>query len=340
MKFLQEPSPSAQHQPSSAILLCNLGTPNAPTTKAVRRYLFEFLHDWRVVEIPRLLWCPILHGIILRTRPAKSAAKYASIWTPQGSPLMVWTDKQAKLLGGYLDEQGHRVIVRCAMNYGQPSIKHVMSELKAQGVQRILVMPLYPQYCSATTASVTDSVFRWARQIRHQPELRFTGQFFSDPGYLHALAQRVQAHWQQHGHGEKLVMSFHGMPARTRELGDPYHDQCHATAQLLAKKLQLSDTQWQLTFQSRLGRAPWLQPYTEPTLVALAQGGLKRVDVICPGFVADNLETLEEINQEARAAFLKAGGQEFHHIACLNDQHEWILALSNLAKQHLQGWPT
>jgi protoporphyrin/coproporphyrin ferrochelatase len=341
MKFFAEPTiPANKSTPDTAILLCNLGTPDAPTASAVRRYLFQFLHDWRVIEIPRLLWCPILHGIVLRVRPAKSAAKYATIWTKEGSPLTVWTEKQAKLLGGYLGNQGHRVTVRFAMNYGNPGIAKVMNELKAQGVQRVLVMPLYPQYCSATTGSVTDAVFRWCKRIRRLPELRFTSQFHTHPGYISALAKRVKEHWASTGRGEKLVMSFHGMPKRTHELGDPYHDQCLETAHHLAQQLQLKKDDWQVTFQSRLGRAQWLQPYTEPTLVTLAKQGLKRVDVICPGFVADNLETLEEMNQEAREAFLHAGGETFHYIACLNDQHEWIAALSDLAANHLQGWNT
>jgi protoporphyrin/coproporphyrin ferrochelatase len=342
MKFVAEPpAPSPGNKaPATAILLCNLGTPDAPTASAVRRYLFQFLHDWRVIEIPRLLWCPILHGIILRIRPAKSAAKYATIWTPEGSPLTVWTDKLAKLLAGYLGHQGHQVLVRFAMTYGNPGIPQVMTELKAQGVQKILVIPLYPQYCSATTGSVSDAVFKWCKRIRHLPELRFTSHFHTDPGYIGALVKRVTAHWQQNGRAEKLVMSFHGMPDRTRLLGDPYHSQCEQTAQLLARQLRLEPKHWQLTFQSRLGRAKWLQPYTEPTLIAMAKQGIKTVDLICPGFVADNLETLEEMNQEAREAFMHAGGQEFHFIDCLNDQHEWVNALRNLAARHLQGWGT
>jgi protoporphyrin/coproporphyrin ferrochelatase len=341
MKFSAEPSPPApQSDTNTAILLCNLGTPDAPTPKALRRYLFQFLHDWRVIEISRWLWCPILHGIILRTRPAKSAAKYATIWTPQGSPLTVWSEKQAKLLGGYLGERGHRVQVRCAMTYGNPSIASVMDQLKTDGIERILVMPMYPQYCSATTGSVTDAVFKWCRRIRKLPELRFTNQFHLHTGYISALAKRVLQHWSTHARPEKLVMSFHGMPARTRTLGDPYHDQCSQTAAALAEHLGLKSHEWQLTFQSRLGRAQWLQPYTEPSLVAMAKQGIKHVDVICPGFVADNLETLEEMNQEARAAFLDAGGTQFNYIACLNDQHEWMLAVTQLALQHLQGWPT
>ena len=324
----------------TAILLCNLGTPDAPTPAAVRRYLAEFLSDRRVVEIPRLVWLAILHGIILRTRPAKSAAKYASIWKPEGSPLRIWTDKQAKLLGGYLGERGHRVTVRSAMRYGNPSIPKVLDELKAAGATRILVLPLYPQYAGSTTASVHDAVGAWATQIRALPDFRFIGRYHDDAGYIKALAKRISDFWTDRGRPDKLVLSFHGVPQRTVTLGDPYQGQCVETARLLVEQLRIDAEHVVVTFQSRLGRAQWLQPYTEPTLVELARRGVKRVDVACPGFTSDCLETLEEIDQEARAAFLEAGGAEFNYLPCLNDQHEWIAALSALAIRHLQGWPT
>lgn len=340
MSFAPEPAPAKGAAPSTAVLLCNLGTPDAPTTGAVRRYLGEFLHDPRVIEIPRLIWCPILHGVILRTRPAQSAKRYASVWTPEGSPLTMWTDKQAKLLAGYLGERGHRVSVRFAMRYGAPSVATVMNELKSAGATKVLVLPLYPQYCAATTASVADAVYKWAKRVRSLPELRFVNRFHNDPRYIDALAKRLSDHWMTHGRGDKLVMSFHGMPKRTQTLGDPYFDECMETARLVAARADVLPDKLVVTFQSRLGRAEWLQPYTEPTLVQLAKQGVKRVDVMCPGFVADNLETLEEINIEARAAYLKAGGKEFNYVPCLNDQHEWMSALAALALQHLQGWDT
>ena len=340
MSFALEPAYAHGSPARTAVLLCNLGTPEAPTPAAVRRYLAEFLSDQRVVEIPRPLWLLILHGVILRVRPAKSAKKYASIWTVEGSPLKVWTEKQAKLLGGYLGERGHAVTVRYAMRYGSPAIATVLDELKAQGATRILILPLYPQFSATTTASVNDAVHHWALRVRTAPELRFVNHYHDDAGYIAALAKRVTDHRQSHGRPDKLVLSFHGVPRRTLLLGDPYHCECLKTARLLGERLGLGKDDMLITFQSRLGRAEWLQPYTEPTLIALAQQGVKRVDVMCPGFTSDCLETLEEIDQEAREAFLHAGGKEFHYLPCLNDQHEWLAALSAVAIQHLQGWPT
>ena len=340
MAFTPEPAHAHGTAPRIAILLCNLGTPDAPTAPALRRFLAEFLSDPRVVEVPRLLWLLILHGVILRVRPAKSAKKYASIWTPEGSPLKVWTDKQAKLLGGYLGERGHRVTVRVAMRYGGPSIGSVFDALKAEGVNRVLVLPLYPQYSGTTTASIIDAVCEWAQRSRSVPELRFVNRYHDDAGYIGALAKRVEDHWARHGRPEKLVLSFHGVPKRTLTLGDPYHCECLKTARLLRERLGVPAEFVTVTFQSRLGKAEWLQPSTEPSLIEMAKQGTKRVDVMCPGFTSDNLETLEEINMEAREAFLHAGGTEFHHIACLNDQHEWIAALSAISIQHLQGWPS
>lgn len=340
MPFAPEP-PHTHGQPAqTAVLLCNLGTPDAPSTPAVRRYLREFLSDPRVVEIPRWLWMLILHGIILPFRSPKSAHKYQSVWTPAGSPLRVWTDKQAKLLQGWLGQRNHRVKVLPAMRYGTPSIAQQLDTLKAEGATRILIVPAYPQYSATTTASVCDAVYAWAARTRALPELRFVNHYHDDPDYLFALAASVQRHWEKHGEPDQLVMSFHGVPKRTLELGDPYHCECHKTARLLAEKLGIGHDRYTVTFQSRLGRAEWLQPYTEPTLIAMAKSGVRRVDVICPGFSADCLETLEEINMEGRAAFLLAGGKAFHYIPALNDDPEWITALCNITERHLAGWPT
>ena len=339
-RFSAEPAFTHGDAPKTAVLFCNLGTPDAPTPAAVRRFLAEFLGDPRVVEIPRLLWTLILHGLVLRVRPAKSAAKYATVWTPEGSPLKLWTEKQASLLQVWLGQRGHHVKVYYAMRYGSTSIASRLLMLKEQGVNRVLVLPAYPQYSGTTTASIFDAVYAWAGRTRLIPELRFVNRYHDDPGYITALATNVQKHWQAHGKPDQLVMSFHGVPERTLHLGDPYHCECFKTARLLAEQLGLGKDQYKVTFQSRLGRAKWLQPYTEPTVVAMGQAGVQRVDVICPGFNCDGLETLEEIDQECRAAFLAAGGKEFHYIPCLNDGDAWITALCNITVQHLAGWPT
>jgi ferrochelatase len=340
MPFSKEPPYAHGQAAKTAVLFCNLGTPDAPTPKAVRRYLAEFLSDHRVVEIPRLLWMLILHGIILRFRPAKSAAKYASVWTAEGSPLKIWTEKQAAFLQSRLTQLGHRVVVRWAMRYGSTSIASQLDALKADGVTRVLVLPAYPQYSATTTASVFDAVYKWAQKTRSIPELRFVNHYHDDAKYIAALSSSVSSYWQAHGQPDKLVMSFHGVPERTLHLGDIYHCECFKTARLLAQSLGLSKDQYQVTFQSRLGRAKWLEPYTEPTLIAMGKAGVGRVDVICPGFTSDCLETLEEINMEAREAFLHAGGKAFHYIACLNDSPIAIDALASVATQHLGGWDT
>jgi ferrochelatase len=340
MPFRTEPVYTHGQAERTAILYCNLGTPDAPTAPALRRYLAEFLGDGRVVEIPKPIWWLILHGIILRVRPAKSAAKYASIWTEQGSPLMVHTAAQARGLEAALQARGHHVVVRHAMRYGQPGIGEQLDTIKAEGVRRVLVVPAYPQYSGTTTASVFDAFYRWGQKIRHLPEFRFVNRYHDHSGYIAALAQRVREHWAAHGQGEVLVMSFHGVPERTLHLGDPYHCECMKTGRLLAEALSLPREKVRITFQSRFGKAKWLEPYTEPTLISLAQQGIRKVDVVCPGFTSDCLETLEEIAQEAQEAFTHAGGEQFQYIPCLNDHPAWINALADLAEQHLQGWPT
>lgn len=325
---------------TTAVLLVNLGTPAAPTPAALRRYLKQFLWDPRVVEIPRPVWWLILNGIILNTRPAKSAEKYATIWTPEGSPLAVHTEKQAKLLRGALGQAGHpNVQVAWAMRYGEPSIGATLDRLRREGADRILVLPLYPQYAASTTASVHDDVADWIKRRRDLPELRFVRDYREHPGYIAALAQSVLDHWMAHGRSEQLIMSFHGLPKRSVDLGDPYQSECLATGRRLAEALGLKDDQYAITFQSRFGAAEWLQPYTQPTLEQLGRQGVGRVAVICPGFTADCLETLEEIALECKSAYLAAGGGEFHYIPCLNERADWIAALQDIVLTHLSGWP-
>lgn len=340
-----DPAPPYTHgtPARAAVILVNLGTPDAPTPAAVRRYLKEFLWDPRVVEIPRPLWWLLLNGVILNVRPRESAAKYASIWTDDGSPLRWHSEQQALLLRGYLGTRGLDIDVRLAMRYGTPSILQVLAEAHAAHTTRLLIVPMYPQYSATTTATVFDEVGRWLARTRNVPELRFVRSFHDHPGYIAALRDVVLAHWKKFGAprhvGGKLVMSFHGIPRRNLDAGDPYHCECHKTARLLADALALGEDEFVVTFQSRLGRAEWLQPYTAPTVQALARAGVKRLDVFCPGFVADCLETLEEINVEVRQDFIKAGGADFHYIGCLNESPGFIHALADLCAAHSGGWP-
>lgn len=335
------PEPPFHHGKPSPIgvLAVNLGTPAAPTAAALRPYLKQFLSDPRVVEIPRAVWWPILNGIILNTRPAKSARKYAMVWMPEGSPLKVHTERQAKFLRGRLGQEGFPdLMVDWAMRYGAPSIPEALERMKAAGCARILVLPLYPQYAASTTASVMDEVARCISHWRNLPEIRYVRSFPDHPGYIAALEAQVREHWMKHGQGDKLIMSFHGIPRRSLDLGDPYHCECHKTARLLAHALRLPPERWQITFQSRFGKAEWLKPYTQPTLEALAKSGTTSVDVICPGFVGDCLETLEEIAMECKQAYLGAGGKVFQYIPCLNERPDWIAALADLTRAHLGHW--
>ena len=336
-RYHSEPAHTHGKAAKTAVLLVNLGTPQAPTAPALYRYLDEFLWDPRVVEIPRPVWWLILKGIILNLRPKQSAKKYAQIWTAEGSPLKVHTERQAKLLRGLL---GPDIVVASAMRYGEPAIAATLDQLKAEGVGRILILPLYPQYAASSTASVFDAVATWLARTRNIPELRLVKNFHDHPCYIAALAASVEEYWTKHGRPDKLVMSFHGLPRYALERGDPYHCECHKTARLLAEALALKPDQWQLTFQSRFGRTEWLKPYTLQTLEELGRAGMGRVDVICPGFVGDCLETLEEIAIEVRAAFLQAGGREFHYIPCLNERDDWIATLAEISRTHLGNWLT
>ena len=335
------PEPAYRHGSLGqvGVVLANLGTPDAPTPAAVRSYLKEFLSDPRVVEIPRAIWWFILNGIILPLRSRQSAHKYASIWTENGSPLKLHTERQAQLLQQQLAARGHAVRVAYGMRYGSPSLPSVIDQLKSEGCDRILVLPAYPQYSGTTTASVFDALFAHLSGVRNMPELRLVKHYHDDDGYIDALAASVRAHWEQHGRPDKLVMSFHGVPKRTLLLGDPYHCECYKTARLLGQKLGLAKDDYLVTFQSRFGKAEWLQPYTAPTLESLAKQGVGRVDVMCPGFTSDCLETLEEIAMEAKEDFLAAGGKAFHYIPCLNEDPRWIEAMAALVEAHAGGWP-
>ncbi len=325
---------------SIGVLLVNLGTPDAPTASAVRRFLKQFLWDPRVVEYPRWLWWLILNGIILRIRPSRSAKAYREIWTDDGSPLMIFStalaDRVQKILG---ERRDGNVNVELAMSYGDPSIDDAIDSLLAKGARRLLVLPMYPQYSGTTTASVIDAVARKLKKLRWVPETRFINQYHDEAGYIDALVASIREFWQEHGRGDRLMFSFHGVPKSTLMGGDPYHCQCRKTARLVSEALELDDNDWLVSFQSRVGREEWLKPYTDETIAELGQSGLDRVDVVCPGFSTDCLETLEEIAMQNAELFVESGGKSLHYIPALNDREDHVLFLADLIERHLAGWP-
>ncbi len=337
--FLPEPAFKHDQPLRAGILLINLGTPAAPTAAALRPYLKEFLSDRRVVEIPRAVWLPILNGVILNTRPRKSAEKYASIWQPDGSPLMTHTRRLSGLLADALRQQAPcPVPVEFAMRYGQPNIAGAIGRLKAQGCDRILVLPLYPQYAASSSGSAIDGVFRTLLHTRDMPDIRTVRHFHDHPGYIDALRESVEHYWAEHGQPDILLMSFHGVPRYTLDKGDPYFCECQKSGRLLAEALGLAPERYRITFQSRFGKAEWLKPYTAATLDELGRAKTGRVDVMCPGFVADCLETLEEIAMEGKTTFLNAGGGDYRYIPALNSRASWVNALTDIAMTHLSGW--
>jgi len=323
-----------------AVVLVNLGTPDAPTTSAVRRYLGQFLSDPRVIEQPRWLWWLILHGVILRLRPARSARAYASIWTQAGSPLLVNSQSLSNALDRRLkSEFAGQVRVCLAMTYGEPALPRVIRGLVDDGIRRVLVLPLYPQYSATSTGAVLDALADTIKGLRWPPELRTVGDYHDQSAHIDALARSVERHWASHGRAERLLLSFHGIPQRCVEAGDPYAAQCRVTASRLAARLGLDEAALIVSFQSRVGREEWLKPYTDATLEELAHSGVESVQVLCPGFAVDCLETLEEIAVENRERFLHAGGKRYEYISALNDNVDQIEALASLIRQHLQGWP-
>ena len=323
---------------STGVLLVNLGTPEAPTTAAVRRYLGEFLSDPRVVEIPRPLWWLILHLFVLPLRPRKSAAAYAKVWMPEGSPLFVHSNRLSLDVAHKLQDEHQNLVVKLAMRYGKPAIKEVLDEMREKSVQRLLILPLFPQYSATTTASVFDEVARILRTWRWQPELRYISHYHKQPLYISACAEQIHSFRNQHGCGDLLLFSFHGLPKRNLLEGDPYHCQCYATARLIAQALSLNEQEYKLCFQSQFGRAEWLQPYTEQTLGELAKQGVKTIDVFCPGFSADCLETLEEIAIRGREVFVEAGGSELRYIPALNNSKLHIESIKNLILRNIENW--
>lgn len=340
------PEPKYEHgdQLKVGILLANLGTPDAPTAKALRPYLKQFLSDTRVVEIPRAIWWFILNGIILVIRPKKSAAKYAQVWMPEGSPLMVYAQRQTKMLQGYLGQKiKSPFAVELGMSYGNPTMQSAIEKLKAQHCDRILVFPLFPQYAASSTGSALDAVWKVLLKMRNVPGIRTVRGYHDHPAYIAALEKSVLKHWEINGRpdfttGEKLVMSFHGVPKVHLTKGDSYHCTCHKTARLLAESLGLSKGQYLVAFQSRFGKQEWLKPYLANTLQDLGKAKTKRIDIICPGFSSDCLETLEEIAMEGKHIFKSNGGGDYQYIPALNDNDAWIHALTQIALENLNGW--
>ena len=323
---------------STGILVVNLGTPQAPTTAALRRYLAEFLSDPRVVEIPRPLWWLILHLLVLPLRPRKSAKSYQKIWLAEGSPLLVHCERLCLKVQHSLQDKHPNLILKLAMRYGTPSIKEALDEMRKNSLQRLLILPLFPQYSSTTTASVFDNVARILSHWRWQPEVRYINHYHKHPLYISAAAEQIRKFRNQHGRGDILVFSFHGLPKRNLLQGDPYHCQCYTTARLIAKALALNEHEYKLCFQSRFGPAEWLQPYTEQTLCKLAEQGLRSVDVFCPGFAVDCLETLEEIAIRANDVFKQAGGSQLHYIPALNDSRAHSECITDLISKNIAGW--
>ncbi|MDP4529477.1 ferrochelatase [Alkalimonas delamerensis] len=339
MRFTNTKNYQHQQADKIGILVTNLGTPDAPTPAALKRYLKEFLSDPRVVEVPRLLWWLILHGVILRFRPRRSAKAYATVFNEQGSPLLFHTQQQCDAIRQQLQQQGHRNLeVAFAMRYGNPGIQTVLDELFAKGVRKLLVVPLYPQYSASTTASTFDAIAKDFTRRRWLPDFRFVSHYHDFPAFIEAAAQQIETFWQQHGKPQKLILSYHGIPKRYLLNGDPYHCECHKSSRLIAQRLGLDSDEYLTTFQSRFGREEWLTPYTDETLKALPAQGITHVQVFCPGFSADCLETIEEIGEENREYFLTAGGAQYDYIPALNDNPAHIDALCQLIEQNLAHW--
>lgn len=339
MKYTGSPKFTHSQADKIGVLITNLGTPDAPTKKALRPYLKEFLSDPRVVEIPRLIWWMILNLVILNIRPARSAKAYSQVWEDTGSPLMTHTKNQALGLRDRLQAKyGENIVVEFAMRYGNPAVAKTIEKMLQQGVRKILVLPLYPQYCASTTGSTFDALAQDFQTRRWLPELRFVNQYCDHEKYVKAIANKIRAHWETHPKADKLLFSYHGIPKRYLTNGDPYHCQCHKTSRLVAQELGISTDEYMTTFQSRFGREEWLKPYTDHTLQSFPDQGIKSVQVVCPGFSADCLETIEEIGMENRDYFIEAGGERYEYIAALNSDPAHIDLLEALVEDNIVGW--
>lgn len=339
MKYLSNNGFTHKQADKVGILLTNLGTPDAPTKQALRPYLKEFLSDPRVVEVPRLIWWMVLNLVILNIRPARSAEAYATVWEDEGSPLLIHTKNQTKAIREKLtNEFGKDIVVEFAMRYGNPSVSSVMDKMFEQGVRKLIVLPLYPQYCASTTGSTFDAIAHDFTKRRWLPDFKFISHYHDNPEYIAAVADKIKAHWQNHEPADKLIFSYHGIPKRYLLNGDPYHCECYKTSRLLAEHLGLEKHQYMTTFQSRFGREEWLKPYTDHTLMALPKEGVKSVQIVCPGFSSDCLETIEEIGEENREYFMEAGGERYEYISCLNSDSSHIEMLSNMLRKELNSF--
>jgi ferrochelatase len=339
MKYQGSPAFTHNQDDKVGVLVTNLGTPDAPKKAELKRYLKEFLSDPRVVEVPRLLWWIILNLVILNIRPRRSAKAYSTVWTERGSPLMFHTQDQTNALRDNLQQlYGDNIVVDFAMRYGSPSVDSVIDQMLQQGVRKLVVLPLYPQYCASTTASTFDAIAQSFSKRRWIPELRFITHYHDNPDYIKAVADKIRTHWEKNGRADKLVFSYHGIPQRYLLNGDPYHCECHKTSRLIATELGLKESEHFTSFQSRFGREEWLKPYTDHSLKAFPEQGIKSVQIVCPGFSADCLETIEEIGEENRDYFLEAGGERYEYIQALNADTGHIQALTQLLESHLQGW--
>ena len=339
VKYIGEKNYEHGSKEKIGVLITNLGTPDAPNKQELKVYLNQFLSDPRVIELPKILWQILLKLVILQIRPSKSAEAYKQIWTDKGSPLLEIANKQLNKIQSSFSSKNENIVFEVGMRYGNPSIPDALSKLQKKQIRRLLVLPMYPQYCAATTGSTFDEVTNVLQKWRWIPEMRFINQYFEEKNYIEALSNSIKSFWKKNKKPQKIIFSYHGIPKRYLTNGDPYHCFCLKTTRLVKEHLGLSDGEIMTTFQSRFGKAEWLKPYTSETLKELPKQGIKNIHIISPGFSSDCLETLEELEEENKEYFMESGGENYHYIPCLNDHEDHINLFVNLIKKHIQGWP-
>ena len=339
VKYIGEKNYEHGSNEKIGVLITNLGTPDAPNKKELKVYLNQFLSDPRVIELPKILWQIILKLVILQIRPSKSAEAYKQIWTDKGSPLLDIANRQLNKIQSSFSSKNENIVFEVGMRYGNPSIPDALLKLQKKQVRRLLVLPMYPQYCAATTGSTFDEVTNVLQKWRWIPEMRFINQYFEEKNYIEALSNSIKSFWKKTSKPQKIIFSYHGIPKRYLTNGDPYHCFCLKTTRLVKEYMGLSDDEIMTTFQSRFGREEWLKPYTSETLKELPKQGIKNIHIISPGFSSDCLETLEELEEENKEYFMESGGENYHYIPCLNDHDDHIDVFVNLIKKHTQGWP-